>query len=229
MTSSPLEGHALLGDARAAALVGRDGSVDRLCLRRGPASSCALLAGGPHEGWRIAPVAPVLASRRRYRGDSPVLETDVDTTEGSLRLVDFVPPRVDAPGIVRLVEGVRGRVRVRMDLHAAVGGAGLRPLLRHPDASYAAAGSHRVFPGASVTADGERLVVRADFVVTAGELVPLVLTWHPPHERVPPPVDPLRALADTESYWAERASAGADARGWREAVARSLAPAGASA
>lgn len=224
MTSPPIDDRALLADGRSAARVRRDGSVDRLRLRRThPAAPPVALLGDEAGRWRIAPVGPVESSRRRYRGDSLVLETDVDTADGSLRLVDFVPPHVAAPALVRLVEGVRGRVRLRMDLRAASSG-GLRPRLRHPDG---ATGMHGVRLDDAGDADGG-LALHAAFVVSAGELLPFVLTWHPAGEAAPPPVDALRALADTESFWAERTAGGDRAERWREAAFRSLLRPGAS-
>jgi len=135
--------------------------------------------------WQIAPHEPVRATRRRYRGNTPILETDLDTAEGSIRLVDFILPLCEAPVAVRLVEGVRGRVRVQMHLSVPCDDAG-SVWLRTP-----------------VDTREEGCGVRADFFVTAGELVPFVLTRRAPQEAAPPPIDPFRALADTESYWIE--------------------------
>jgi hypothetical protein len=107
---SPIEDYALLGDTQTAALVGRDGSIDWLCLPRFDSAACfaALLGDEDNGRWVIAPRERVRAARRRYRGDTLVLETDVDTAEGSIRVVDFMPPRNGAAHVVRLVEGIRG-------------------------------------------------------------------------------------------------------------------------
>jgi GH15 family glucan-1,4-alpha-glucosidase len=165
-----------------------------------------LLGDGNQENsrWRIAPFGHVRATRRGYRGDTLVLETDFETAEGSIRLVDFMPPRGRGPDVVRLVEGVRGRVRVRMDLRVRFDYGGVQPWLRHSDgADVAIAGPDSVWLRTPVETRAEGFAVRADFFVTAGELVPFALTWHPSHEAAPAPIDPLRALADTESYWTE--------------------------
>jgi hypothetical protein len=135
--------------------------------------------------WQIAPHGLARATRRRYRGGTPVLETDFDTAEGSIRLVDFIPPLDKAPVVVRLVEGVRGRVYVRMELS-----------VRCDDAD-------RVWLRTPVDTRDEGCAVCADFLVTAGELVPFVLTRQPSQEAAPSAIDPFRALADTESYWSE--------------------------
>jgi hypothetical protein len=154
--------------------------------------------------WQIAPHGLVRATRRRYRGNTLVLETDFDTAEGSIRLVDFIPSRTNAPGVVRLVEGVRGRVRVHLDLRVPCAYAD-GVWLRTP---------------AETREEGSG--VRADFIVTAGELVPFVLTWQPSQEAAPAPIDPFRALADMELYWSEGRRADAHSADWREEVFRSV-------
>lgn len=202
-----LEGDALLADAQGVALVSDPGSIAWLCPPRcDPGVSCAALLGGVEHGrWQLAPSEDVRATRRRYRDESLVLETDFETAAGSIRLVEFVPPRLRAAALVRLVEGVRGRVWMRMDLRARSDG-GVEPWLHAGDGvQAAAAGSDGLQLRTPVESHLEGVAVRADFVVTAGELLPFVLEWAPSHHDSPAPLDPLRALADTEAYWAERA------------------------
>lgn len=196
-----LEGYALLADAHRVALVSDPGSIAWLCPPRcDPGVSCAALLGGVEHGrWQLAPSEDVRATRRRYRDESLVLETDFETAAGSIRLVEFVPPRLRAAALVRLVEGVRGRVRMRMDLRARSDGGSVDGV------QAAAAGFHGLQLRTPVETHREGVAVRADFVVTAGELLPFVLEWAPSHHDSPAPLDPLRALADTEAYWAERA------------------------
>src|SRR3954469_20130436 len=114
----PIEDYAVLGDTGTAALVGKDGSVDWLCLPRFDSPACfAALLGGPDNGrWRIAPAGEGRAVRRRYRGDTLILETEFETDAGVVRLVDFMPPRGEAPDLIRIVEGVKGRVPMHLDL-----------------------------------------------------------------------------------------------------------------
>ena len=195
------EGDALLADAHRVAVVSDPGSIAWLCPPRcDPGVSCAALLGGVEHGrWQLAPSEEVRATRRRYRDESLVLETDFETAAGSIRLVEFVPPRTRAAALVRLVEGVRGRVRMRMDLRARSDGGSVDGV------QAAAAGSHGLQLRAPVETHREGVAVRADFVVTAGELLPFVLEWAPSRDDAPAPLDPLRALADTEAYWAERA------------------------
>jgi hypothetical protein len=203
-----IEDYALLGRTQTTVLVSGDSSIHWLSLARcdSAVSFAALLACDENGRWRVAPYGHVRATRRRYRGDTLVLETDFDTAAGSIRLVDFMPPRGEAPDVVRLIEGIRGCVRVQMHLRVRFDTGRVRPWLCAP-VETCDAGS----------------AVRADFFVSAGELVPLVLTWHPSDEVAPAPIDPFRALADTESYWTERVCSNSDsggiARGGRQ-VAR---------
>lgn len=114
----PIEDYAVIGDTQSAALVGRDGSIDWLCLPRFDSSAIfsALLGRPEHGRWLLGPAGEVHAVRRRYRGDTLLLETEFDTEDGTVRLVDFMPPRGEAADVVRIVEGVRGRVSMRMEL-----------------------------------------------------------------------------------------------------------------
>jgi GH15 family glucan-1,4-alpha-glucosidase len=218
-----IEDYALLGDTHTGALVSKEGSIDWLCQPRfDSAASFAALLGSEENGRRqIAPSGHVQRTRRRYRGDTLVLETDFDTAEGSIRLVDFMPPRGKAPDVVRLVEGVRGQVRVHMDLRPRFDYGRIRPWLRRIDgADVAIAGPDSVWLRTPIETRAEDAALRADFVVSAGELLPFVLTWQPSHEHAPAAVDPLRALADTESFWTEWISSCAYTGEWREAVVR---------
>src|SRR3954451_6089122 len=109
-----IESYAVIGNCETAALVGRDGSIDWLCLPRFDSAACfAALLGGPENGrWRVAPAVPVRAGRRRYVGDSLVLETEVETDAGVVAVTDFMPVRETVPDIIRIVEGRRGTVPV---------------------------------------------------------------------------------------------------------------------
>jgi len=113
-----IEDYALVGDLQTGALVGTDGSVDWLCLPRFDSPSCfAALLGGPSAGrWLLAPAAGGRCTRRAYRGDSLVLESEWETPSGAVRVIDLMPPRGSEPDLVRIVEGVRGRVDLVCDL-----------------------------------------------------------------------------------------------------------------
>src|SRR5262245_58415686 len=113
-----IEDYALIGDCQTAALVGRDGSIDWLCLPRFDSGACfAALLGTPEHGrWKVAPAGEVRAVRRSYRNDTLVLETEFETADGVAAVVDFMPARDQDPNLVRIAEGRRGAVRMRSEL-----------------------------------------------------------------------------------------------------------------
>ncbi|GIG30264.1 glycoside hydrolase family 15 protein [Cellulomonas marina] len=199
-----IEDYALIGDTETAALVGRDGSVDWLCLPRfdSPACFAALLDDERAGHWRIAPVGAGHATRRRYRGDTLVLEQEWDTPDGTVRVVDLMPPRDGLPDVVRLVEGVSGRVRVRSALRLRHDYGSVVPWVRRtPTGVRAVAGPDAVHLDTPVPLHGEDLATIGEVEVGPGDRVPFVLThapsWHP-HPRH---VDAFRALDETVRFW----------------------------
>src|SRR3982750_2138045 len=114
----PIEDYAVLGDMHSAALVGRDGSIDWLCWPRFDSGACfAALLGGPENGrWRVGPADAAGRPRRRDRPGTLILETEFETADGAVTLVDFMPPRDTISDLVRLVIGKRGRVAMRTEL-----------------------------------------------------------------------------------------------------------------
>jgi GH15 family glucan-1,4-alpha-glucosidase len=205
--AAPIEDYAIIGDTQTAALVCRDGSIDWLCLPRFDSAACfASLLGSDDNGhWTIAPVAGGRATRRCYRDDTLVLESEWDTADGTVRVIDFMPPRGEAPDVVRIVEGVSGRVPMQMTLRLRFDYGNVVPWVRRIDGQPAAiAGPDAVYLRSDeVDTHGEDYSTRADFSVTAGERVRFVLTWHPSHLEAPAHVDPEHALTDTVGYWAD--------------------------
>lgn len=201
---SAIEDYALLGDLHTAALVARDGSIDWLCLPRfdSPACFAALLDDERAGMWRLAPLGGGTATRRRYRGDSLVLESEWDTPEGTVRIVDCMPPRGEAADVVRVVEGVSGRVPMRMELRLRFDYGHVIPWVRHRDGGLAAiAGPDAVWVATPVHLRGQDMTSVADFDVRAGQRVPFVLTHTLSHLPRPEPVDADLAIAATEHFW----------------------------
>ena len=130
-----IEDYAIVGDMQTAALVGRDGSVDWLCWPRFDSDACfAALLGSPDNGrWRIAPKLEPRRVTRRYRPGTLVLETEHEVEGGRVRVVDFMPPRHDVSDLVRVVEGVEGRVAMELDLRLRMDYGARRPWLRQHD------------------------------------------------------------------------------------------------
>lgn len=199
---SRIEDYALVGDLQTTALLGRDGSIDWLCLHS-PACFAALLDDEEAGRWRIAPVSAGAATRRRHRGETLTVESGWDTPDGTARLVDFTPPRGEAADVVRVVEGVSGRVPMRMEFRLRFDYGHVRPWTRHHDTGLAAvAGPDAVWlHGAVPLSDGD--TATADFAVSGGDRLAFVLTHIPSHLTQPTPVDADAALRDTEAFWSE--------------------------
>jgi GH15 family glucan-1,4-alpha-glucosidase len=224
--SMPLiEDYGLIGDTRTAALVAKNGSIDWLCLPHfdSPACFAALLGDQGHGHWQISPAGPVTEMRRSYQGDTLILETEFHTAEGVVRLVDCMPPRQHGPDVIRVVEGVRGRVPMRMELVIRFDYGSIVPWVRQVDgALHAIAGPDSVWLRTPVETRGENLRTVADFTVNEGDRVPFLLTWHASHKPAPRPLDPIRAIDETEAWWGEWASHITYQGAWRDAVIRSL-------
>ena len=220
-----IEDYAIVGDLQTAALIGRDGSCDWLCFPRFDSGAifASLLGTEEHGRWLLTPSSPVRATRRRYRPDSLILETEFDTDEGTVRLVDFMPVRGEAPDLVRIVEGVRGRVPMRMELRLRFDYGRVVPWVRHEgDDVVAVAGPDAVWLRTPVSVRGEDLTTVADFSIGEGFQAPFVLTWQASHRPTPMPVDPLVALQGTEAYWRDWVGKCTYDGRWRDAVVRSL-------
>jgi len=221
-----IEDYGLIGDLQTAALVSRHGSVDWLCFPRFDSGACfAALLGKPEHGrWLLAPEGPVRKTRRRYRGDSLVLETEFHTDDGVVRVIDGMPIRTRWPDLARMVEGVEGKVRMRMELVIRFDYGSIIPWVRkgRAHALHVIGGPDALEFLSPVPTHGEGLTTVATFDVSPGERVPFLLTWHPSHEDPPTATDPVRALVETEQHW-QRWSDRCTYRGpWREAVLRSL-------
>ena len=220
-----IEDYAFLSDTQTCALVSRDGCVDWLCFPRFDSGACfaSLLGDGKNGRWRFHPAEKITATRRRYRGDTLILETEIETAGGMVRLIDFMPPRGKAPDIVRIVEGIRGAVPMRMELTIRFDYGHIVPWVRKRDGALEAiAGPDALVLRTPVETRGENLHTVADFTIHAGDRVPFVLTWYASHEEPPRAIHPEHALRDTESYWSDW-SANCRTHGpWRDAVVRSL-------
>jgi GH15 family glucan-1,4-alpha-glucosidase len=220
-----IEDYGLIGDTQAAALVGRDGSIDWLCLPHFDSGACfAALLGEPRHGrWLLAPAAPARAVRRRYRRETLILETDIETDSGTVRLTDFMTPRSHEPDLIRIVEGLRGDVAMQMELIIRFDYGAVVPWVRTMNGHLGAiAGPDALSLWTDVETYGKDLTTRADFVIHAGERMPFLLMWHPSHTASPEPVDALRALDETESWWRDWCARCTYDGPWRDQVIRSL-------
>jgi GH15 family glucan-1,4-alpha-glucosidase len=221
-----IEDYALIGDCGSAALVGRDGSIDWLCLPRfdSPACFAALLGEPDHGRWLISPVEPTARSERRYLDGSLILVTMFETAEGAVELIDFMRPRRRLPQLVRLARGLRGHVLMRTEFILRFDYGAVVPWVeRLPEGGLAAIGGpERVVLRTPAPLRGEDLKTVGEFTVEAGETLPFVLSYGPSHQPLPPPVDPARALHDTEVFWRRWSDRCASAGPWTEVIKRSL-------
>jgi GH15 family glucan-1,4-alpha-glucosidase len=221
-----IEDYAFIGDTQTGALVGKDGSIDWLCLPRFDSAACfaALLGDASHGRWSIAPRAAVKRVTRRYREGGLVLETTFETADGTVRLIDCMPPRDRTPDVVRIIEGVSGRVELRMELVIRFDFGSIVPWVRRlPDGAVSAvAGADSLVLYTDAETRGEGLTTVAELVVEPGQRRSFVLLWHPSHEPPPAPVDALQAVSDTTQWWCEWASRCTYQGPWREAVVSSL-------
>ncbi|MGH6630864.1 MAG: glycoside hydrolase family 15 protein, partial [Burkholderiales bacterium] len=221
-----IEDSALIGDTATAALVGRDGSIDWLCVPRfDSAASFAALLGEPENGrWLIAPKGGVRSVKRRYRGDTLVLETEFTTEDGVVALIDFMP--ISSRGcidLVRIVEGRGGTVPMSMEVQFRFDYGRTIPWVRRREYGLSAiAGPNGLNLRTPVKMRGEGFATVAEFNVSKGETVPFTLAWFPSHTDAPGPLHPLRHLRETEQWWQQWSSRCTYQGPWRDVVMRSL-------
>ena len=224
--SAPIEDYALIGDGETAALVCRDGSIDWLCWPRfdSPACFAALLGDTENGHWSIAPVDRDARTTRRYRDGTLILETEYETDDGAVTVIDFMPPRTGVSDLVRIVRGRRGRVPMRLDLTLRFDYGRSVPWVTQVDgtALRAIAGPDMVVLRSNVPLKGVGLTTVGDFSVGAGETATFVMTYAPSHAAPPDAIDPEKALADTEGVWREWCALSTYDGEWAEAVQRSL-------
>ncbi|HEX3378570.1 MAG TPA: glycoside hydrolase family 15 protein [Paraburkholderia sp.] len=226
-----IEEYALIGDGHTAALVSREGSVDWLCWPRFDSGACfAALLGTPDNGrWLITPATPAEGAAptitRRYRGETLILETDFETPDGAVTLIDFMPPGNGWSEMIRIVVGKRGTVRMKMELVLRFDYGFSIPWvdkLKHDSGIKAIVGPDTAVLRTPVELRGEDMKTVAEFTVTAGERVPFSLSYAPSHLRIPPGRDPHTALARTENHWLEWAERGTVEGRWAGPIRRSL-------
>ncbi|WP_028815601.1 glycoside hydrolase family 15 protein [Streptomyces flavidovirens] len=225
-----IEDYALIGDMQTAALVCRDGTIDWLCLPRfdSHAIFAGLLGTEEHGFWRIGPAhaadaGPPAATRRRYRGDSLILEAEWDTPRGTVRVTDFMPPRDGAPQVIRIVEGVTGRVRMRSALRMRFSYGRVVPWVHKVDTrTVAVAGPDSVWLDADVDTYGKDLTTYSDFTVAPGDRIAFTISWQPSHKEEPPLPEPEASLEATAEFWSDWVEQCTYHGPYREPVIRSL-------
>ncbi len=220
-----IEDYGLIGDTHTAGLVGRNGSIDWLCLPRFDSGACfaALLGDEGHGRWIISPAATGTTTKRRYRADTLIVETDFETATGAVRVIDFMTPRRGEPDVIRIIEGLRGEVPMEMELVIRFDYGSIVPWVRTIDGHLqAVAGPDALSLWTTVPTHGKDLTTRSDFVVREGERIPFLLMWYPSHTTPPEPFDAIRALEETERWWRDWSGRCTYNGPWRDQVVRSL-------
>jgi len=223
-----IEDYALISDCHSAALVGRDGSIDWLCLPRYDSASMfgALLGTEDHGRWLLAPADPAATNTRSYVGESFVLSTIWTTKTGSVEVTDFMPHGDSRADVVRTVRGISGSVEMLQDLRLRFGYATTVPWVRQL--------RREKTPGLIAIAGPDAVVVRgpalhaadhrheARFTVHATEQHSVQLTWYPSHLDLPPALDVALSRRQTLDWWAGWADSCTHEGEFRDAVVRSL-------
>jgi GH15 family glucan-1,4-alpha-glucosidase len=222
-----IEDYALIGDLQTAALVGKDGAIDWLCLPRFDSAAvfAALLGDRDNGRWRVAPVGGAECGSRAYRGDTLVLDTVWETPTGTVKVTDFMPQRDRAPDVIRIVQGISGQVAMRSELTLRFDYGSVVPWVRRTDHHRVAiAGPDSVWLRSEppLPMYGKDMRTYTDFTVSEGDAIAFVLTWHPSHERQPRRVEPFRALDQTLADWTEWSNRCRYDGPWRAAVLRSM-------
>jgi GH15 family glucan-1,4-alpha-glucosidase len=220
-----IEDYGLIGDLGTAALVGRNGSIDWLCLPRFDSGACfaALLGDETHGRWLIAPDGDVTRTERRYRPGTLVLETDFETADGMVRVIDFMPRRQGPPQVMRIVECLRGRVPMRMELRPRFDYGAVAPMVEaRVDGAGAFVGPDALHVSTPVDLSVEDHTVTAEFTLPEGASRRFAMSWHESWNPAPPTDDAEAALARTEAYWREWSDRCTYEGEWREAVVTSL-------
>ena len=223
---SPIADYALIGDLGTAALVSRNGSIDWLCWPRFNSDACfAALLGTPEHGrWLVAPRNGRVRTSRRYRENTLILETRFETGDGVAVLTDFMPRREQNSHLIRIVTGERGSVSFRSELILRFGYGSTIPWVTRADATTlsAIAGPDMALLRSPVAMRGENFKTIGDFTVSAGESLPLVLSFGRSHAAPPPPIEPFEKLRATEEFWQNWASKNKIDGPWKDHVTRSL-------
>ncbi len=224
-----IEDYAIIGNTITGALVGNDGSIDWFCPPRIDSAACfaALLGDRKNGHWQIAPVAGGRATRRRYRTDTLILETEFETPEGCARITDFMVMNghdsEEHCHLVRIVEGVRGTIDMEMALVIRFYYGSTVPWVRRVhDARLAVAGPDSLYLTATVPVHGKNQTTVGRFTLVAGQREIFRLSYQPTHHAAFDPPEPLAALAHTEAWWRAWTAQGQYEGPWRDLVRRSL-------
>ncbi|MCS5718883.1 glycoside hydrolase family 15 protein [Herbiconiux sp. CPCC 205763] len=224
----PIEDYAVIGDCHTAALVGRNGSIDWLCLPRFDSASTfgALLGTEEHGRWLVAPTDPSATSTRQYLDDTFILITRWETPTGVAEVIDAMPKGDRRADLVRRVRCVSGSVEIRQELAIRFGYADALPWMRQAP-EYGQNVVIGVAGPDAVVVRGPKLQAsnhfhESIFTLAEGEQTDIVLTWYPSHRSPPEPIDVEACLEATATWWRDWAAATELPEPYQAEVRRSL-------
>ena len=223
--ASRIEDYALIGDCHTAALAARNGSIDWLCFPRFDSGACfaALLGTEEHGCWSLSPAGKIRQIRRGYHDDTLVLETEFETADGVVSVIDCMPPRSKEADLVRIVVGKRGQVSMHMQLVLRPDYGSIIPWVRRTENGICAvAGPDTLTLQSDVNLRNENFKTEAEFTVSAGQRLHFVLIWHPSHESDSVTADAEALLAQAERWWQEWAGHCTYKGPYQKSVIRSL-------
>jgi len=227
--SARIEDYALIGDMHTAALVSNTGSIDWLCLPRFDSGACfaALLGDEQHGHWQLTPTGEVTGTRRSYRGETLVLDTEMTTATGTIRITDLMPLRDKSVDLLRIVECLDGEVEMELRWTVRYDYGNVVPWLRHHDGDderlEAVAGPDAVvLRGDVLPRPVDDQVHAAVFTVRPGRPMSWSMQWYLSTDPTPGPIDTEPRLAKTMDYWSKWSAKGSYDGAYREAVQRSL-------
>lgn len=223
-----IEDYAIIGDCHTAALVGRDGSIDWLCLPRfdSPSALGALLGNEGNGRWLLAPKGEVKSTTRAYLDNTFILVTRWVTSTGEVEVIDLMPIGDRRADVIRRVRGIRGHVVMTQELRLRFAYSEALPWMRqmpdrHGPALVAVAGPDAVIVrGPKLSPTDHKHEV--DFTVSKDECVDICLTWYPAHREPPEPLDISSRILETQKYWTTWAEACTATQLYSDEVRRSL-------
>ncbi|MCW2739056.1 glycoside hydrolase family 15 protein [Nocardioides sp.] len=210
----PIEDYALIGDRGTAALVGKDGSIDWLCLPRfdSPACFAALLGTEENGRWLLAPADPVTRTSRRYVDGTALLETTFTTADGEVVLLDLMPTGDGRADVVRRLRCTRGTVRIRHDWVVRTDYGKVRPWVSREqahdeDVVVAVAGPDKLVLRGPRLPEGHAGHHTDEFDMSAGDEVTFSTTWVRSWHEVPVPLGMTERIRETiaeQRAWSRR-------------------------
>jgi GH15 family glucan-1,4-alpha-glucosidase len=221
----PISDYGVIGDMRSAALVGRDGSIDWLCLPRfdSPSVFAAILDDDKGGHFKLSP-AGHHTSTQRYVPDTNILVTDFRNGAGSLSLTDFMPVvegSGDARTVIRMLRCESGSAQVDLDFSPKLDYA-RGPTRINLDGGIALArnGEHAISVHTDIPLERRNGSLASRFRLAEGQTAVVSLNWD--GGSAPAPRDAATEYEQTAGFWRAVANDWDYDGGWSDMVKRSM-------